>query len=961
MATKNKLYHSLPLSDVFDELDVNTDGLNYNQIEFRKNKYGSNILDKVDKESLFTLFINQFKDFIVIILIFAVLISAILGNFIDAFAIILILFLNAMLGFYQEYQAEKSIEALQDLTHPETKIKRSGNVLKIDSVEIVPGDIVLLEAGDLVPADCRIINSFNLQIDESTFTGESEPVIKDFEAQIAESTPISDQLNMLFMGTNILRGTATVVVVNTGMSTIMGGITEMLITAESRDTPLKIKLNEFGHRLGWVILGISAIVVIIGVLAQNEFTIPIFLDMLIIGVALAVAAVPEGLPAVVTLALSIGVLRMSRQQAIVRKLRAVETLGSTTVICSDKTGTLTQNKMTVEEISLAPFDESIRIISDKSDEYGMFVTQTRVFNPPLSPNLQLLMKTAVLVNNSQITADADQNKYLGDPTELALVIAGAKADVHKEKIEKDWLRIMELPFDSNRKMMTTIHELSTSEGKKTYIVLVKGAPDIVREHSTHVQVDTEILPLQEKLMEDLIKSEISYANRALRVLAFGFKTISKNTLDEFRSNKVPDYSKIENNFIFLGLIGMRDPPRPEAIKAIKVAQIAGIRVVMITGDHKNTAMAIGQQMGLISSSDRASVLTGKELLEMDKNNLQEKVKNTKIFARVTPEQKLNIVEALQANGEIVAVTGDGVNDAPALKQADIGVAMGMAGTDVAKQASDMILIDDNFATLESAIEEGRSIFSNMKKFIGYLLACNAGEVITVFFGIIILSFVAGASLGASLTLEELLPLTALQLLYINLLTDGLPALALGIDPKEDQAMLKPPRDPNESIFNKHMLSSILLAGSIVGFGTLFIFFLELNLSLDPSQWVIKDSNLEITGGTIMKARTMAFTVLIFFQKAMALSSRSETESLFSVGVFRNKALWGSILFTAFIHILVIYLPPLQDIFGTVELSMNDWIVVLLLASTVFFAEETRKFIFRRKFSIETKNYNTSVS
>ncbi|MHA2366821.1 MAG: cation-translocating P-type ATPase, partial [Candidatus Hodarchaeales archaeon] len=426
--------------------------------------------------------------------------------------------------------------------------------------------------------------------------------------------------------------------------------------------------------------------------------------------------------------------------------------------------------------------------------------------------------------------------------------------------------------------------------------------------------------------------EKNYAISALRVLAFAFRTITKDMFNSFKNDKSPDFSIIESNLIFLGLMAMRDPPRPEAIEAIKVARQAGIRVIMITGDHSHTAVAIGEKMGLITPSEKKAVLTGYDLVNIEDIILQEKVKNTKIFARVSPEHKLQIVNALQSNGEIVAMTGDGVNDAPALKQADIGVAMGIAGTDVAKQASDMILTDDNFASLEIAVEEGRGIYSNMKKFIGYLLACNAGEIVTIFLGIIILSLLTHNQGQNNLSLEELVPLTALQLLYVNLVTDGLPALALGVDPKDPHAMNYPPRDPNEKIFNLHMTSSILLAGTVVGIGTLFLFFMELDIT---------------TGANHAYAQTIAFTVLIFFQKFMALSSRSETESLFTVGVFANKYLWGAILLTIFLHIGVVYYGPLQDVFGTVALDLVDWIIIILMASTVFIAEEIRKFLFRR--------------
>ncbi|MHA2366102.1 MAG: cation-translocating P-type ATPase, partial [Candidatus Hodarchaeales archaeon] len=552
-----KPYHFIPLSEVFEYLHSNTGGLNEKQVKEQTTKFGLNLLKKVDKESLKTLFFNQFKDFLIIILIFAVFLSALVGELIDAFAILLILLLNGLLGFYQEYKAEKSIEALQSFISPKSKVLRSGTVQIIDSKYIVPGDIINLEAGDSVPADCRIIESFSLQADESSFTGESEPVLKDTSIQLSESTPVSDQLNMLFMGTNIVRGTATVICVKTGMDTVMGHITNMLITAEDRETPLKIKMNEFGQRLGWVILVICVAVVIIGILAIGTYTPVVILNMTIIGVALAVAAIPEGLPAVIVLALSIGVLRMSRQRAIVRKLRAVDTLGSTTVICSDKTGTLTQNNMTVEHIITAPFEHENQLLD-------INLSNQLIEKEPKS--IEFLLKSAVCCNNSIIENNSNP---VGDPTELALLVAGLKAGVHKRILEEAYPRILELPFDSSRKMMTTIHQFDTKNGRNQYIAFMKGAPDVVHDLSTKIQLKDELIKFNYGMKNKLKSIEQSYANSGLRLLAFAYRLISKEMLEKFVSTKNPDYSLVENDLIYLGIIAMRDPPRPEAIESIK--------------------------------------------------------------------------------------------------------------------------------------------------------------------------------------------------------------------------------------------------------------------------------------------------------------------------------------------------------------------------------------------------------
>jgi Ca2+-transporting ATPase len=690
-------------------------------------------------------------------------------------------------------------------------------------------------------------------------------------------------------------------------------------------------MNDFGQKLGWIILAICGMVVVVGTVAQNNFTIDIFIQMLIVGVALAVAAIPEGLPAVITVALSIGVIRMSKQNAIVRKLDSVETLGSTTVICTDKTGTLTQNRMTVEKVLISPFDTP-EIINYNSSKTELFK----------SGSYPILFTTASLCNNSKTNSSEKNNEILGEPTEVALLSVSRFAGYQKNELENSNKRIYEFPFDSERKLMSTINKISTSNGI-VYRLFVKGAPDVVRSLCSNVITNNNsVQPFTNDFAKKIELNEKSFGTEALRVLAFAYKDIPESEIKEIMNIKELDYHKYESNLTFIGIMGMKDPPRPEAIAAIKTANLAGIRVIMITGDHKNTAIAIGKQMGLLQKDDDHLVMTGKEISGISEEDLIEKVRFVKIFARVNPEHKLQIVSALQKNNEIVAVTGDGVNDAPALKQADIGVAMGLGGTDVAKQASDMVLIDDNFATLESAIEEGRGIYANMKKFISYLLACNTGEVLTIFIGIIVLTLFA-----RGYPLEELLPLTALQILYVNLLTDGLPALALGVDPKEPNVMKENPRDPNESIFNIHMSSSILLAGSIVGFGTLILFFLNLDLSLTYAEWVIHADG-KVIGGTIIKAQTMAFTVLIFFQKAMAFSSRSEKDSLFKVGIFTNKYLWGAILFTTFIHLWVIYYEPLQRIFGTTALSLEEWLIILSMSLTVFIAEEIRKFIFRHK-------------
>ena len=945
MSEDEYFYHVSEIDSVLDYLQSSNDGLSQFDANDRLIDIGYNELAKENKESPIKLFFDQFKDFIIVILIAASFISILFGDFLDFIAILIILLLNAFLGFYQEYKAERSLEALQSLTAPHARVLRDKIIVNTDAKNLVPGDVILLEAGEVVPADARLLTSFNLHIDESTLTGESLPVLKDATNLLDINTDISDQVNMIFMGTNVVRGNCNAVVVKTGMKTVVGNITNLLNTADERDTPLKQKMNTFGQQLGWIILAICGVVVLLGTWAENDFTLnffsillnidanlDVFVQMLIVGVALAVAAVPEGLPAVITVALSIGVIKMSKKRAIVRKLESVETLGATTVICTDKTGTLTQNRMAVEKTLVAPFIDP-QIINHEPDSKDI-----------TSKAHTLLFTTACLCNNASVSKSLDEPKFMGEPTEVALVRAGFENGFNKNDLVKDQRRIYEFPFDSERKLMSTINKVTTSEGGVTYRLYVKGAPDVIRGLCKTVYSESNsIVEFSNDIVKNIERQEIIFGTQTLRILAFAYRDITESQLKEILQQKEILFDKYEYDLTFIGLMAMKDPPRPEAIEAIKTANIAGIRVVMITGDHKNTAIAIGKQMGLLKDNEEHLVMTGKELRFLSHEQLIEKVKEIKIFARVNPEHKLQIVSALQDNKEIVAVTGDGVNDAPALKQADIGVSMGMAGTDVAKQASDMVLVDDNFATLELAIEEGRGIYANMKKFISYLLACNTGEVLIIFLGIIMLSIVA-----PGLPLDELLPLTALQLLYINLLTDGLPALALGVDPKEPNVMNQHPRDPKEPIFNVHMNSSIILAGSIVGLGTLLLFFWYLNIPAGYSVWVIHGVNNTVVAGTIFKAQTMAFTVAIFFEKAMALSSRSERDSLFKVGVFANKYLWGALILTASIHLSVIYWEPLQKIFRTVPLSIEDWIVVLVMAIFVFIAEEIRKFVFRKK-------------
>jgi Ca2+-transporting ATPase len=847
-------------------------------------KHGYNKLAEAEKDSALTIFFRQFNDFITIVLMISTLVSALLGEVVDSIAILVIIVMNAVMGFIQEYRAEKSLEALKQLTAPTAKVIRGGRQIQISAEELVPGDLIVLEAGDRVPADARLVNVNTLYINEAMLTGESVPVRKKTEALDRENVPIGDQTNMVFMGTLVTRGRGLGLVAATGMKTEIGRIAHMIQDSYAVETPLQRRLEKLGT---WLVIG--CLLIVTGVFVTGVLRgFPVY-RMFFTGVSLAVAAIPEGLPAVVTIALAIGVQRMIKANAIIRQLPAVETLGCATVICSDKTGTLTQNKMKVQRYWIDGRD-----ISVTEDHKLKELAQTdQVFRQALL--------IGALCNNVQVDDRTRNVKMIGDPTEVALVEAAYSADLTKVKLEHDYRLVREVPFDSERKRMTAVVRC-----RDEFLAYVKGAPGIILERSTKILTADGVKPLTPQDKRRILSGVEVYAGEALRVLALAYRTVPAPNIGE---------QTLESDLIFVGYAGMIDPPRLEVKKSIRQAKRAGIRTIMVTGDHKLTARAIAEQLGL-GHNGEVRVMTGAEWELLDSYQQREVVKNVDVFARVAPQHKLSIVRALQKNGEVVGMTGDGVNDAPAVKEADIGIAMGISGTDVTREASDMVLADDNYQTIIAAIREGRSIYDNIRKFIRYLLACNVGEVLTMF----------------AATLAGLpLPLVPIQILWMNLVTDGLPAIALGVDPGDEDLMDRPPRDPNESIFARRLHIKIGFTGTLISLCTLAVFIYAL--------WQNPND--------VVKARTLAFTTLVMAQLIYVFECRSEYHSIFEVGFFTNMYLVAAVLLSVGTHVLVLYQPWLQGVFQTTALNLNDWILVLFFAGATLVVDTIIRMAKRR--------------
>lgn len=860
------MWHMLKTEEVVSRLQTSTKmGLADNEITIRKEKYGANKLQEKKKENIVIKFIKQFNDFMIIILIIASIISAFTSymqgenDYVDSIIIIAIVILNAIMGLVQEARAEKSIESLKKLTPQIAKAIRGGKLQEINAEELVPGDIIELEAGNYVPADCRIIEGFNLKIEESSLTGETEPVEKS-EAQILEEKiPLGDMKNMGFMASIVVSGHGKAIVTDTGMNTKIGKIANMINEEEAPETPIQKKLSEVGKTLGIVCLVICAIIYVIGILKKIE---PI--EMFMTSVGLAVAAIPEGLPAIVTIMLSIGVTKMARKNSIIRKLPAVETLGCSNVICSDKTGTLTQNKMTV-----------VKTISD--DE-------------------ELLLKLGCMCTDCDIK---DEKEAIGEPTEVAIVNNALIKGINKKELYDKMKRISEIPFDSNRKLMTTVHRLENG-----YRSITKGAPDVMINKCDRIYKNGKIERLSEEEKRKIQDQNTQLANDALRVIAVGYREF------EFMRK---DVTNLEENLIFVGLIGMIDPPRQGVKEAVKTCKKAGIKTVMITGDHIATAKAIAKELGILEMGDMA--ITGAELDNISDNELTRNIASYSVFARVTPEHKVRIVKAWQKTGAVVAMTGDGVNDSPALKNADIGIAMGKGGTDVAKNASDMVLMDDNFVTIVQAIRQGRNIFDNIKKAIHFLIATNIGEITTIFIGLL-------------LGLQS--PLLAIQLLWINLVTDSLPAIALGLEKEEKGIMERKPRNSKKSIFADGLWSKIITEGIMLGVLDLFIFSLGNNLY------------------GIDVARTMAFVSLGLLELVHSFNIKSEG-SILKKGALNNKFLIGSFILGTILQVIVVIIPYFANIFSLVTLNQTQWIYTILISLLPLPIIEMQKWINKIRF------------
>lgn len=817
-------------------------GLTKEEIQARKQKYGPNKLEEKKKETLIVKFFKQFNDFMIIILIIASALSAAISYFqgehdyVDSIIIIGIVIFNALMGVIQEAKAEKSIEALKEMTPPKAKVIRDGKIQDINAEELIPGDIIELEAGIYVPADCRLIESHNLKIEESSLTGETEPVLKNADMIAKKDIALGDMLNMAFMASIVVNGHGKAVVTETGMNTKVGKIANMIMENETPETPIQKKLAQVGKILGIVCLAICILIFLIGMVKQID---PI--EMFMTSVGLAVAAIPEGLPAIVTIMLSIGVSKMAKNNSIIRKLPAVETLGCSKVICSDKTGTLTQNKMTVVEIK--------------------------------SRDKMLASKLATMCTDSNITYENGKTEINGEPTENALVQNGLKYNLNKVELYREMPRVGEIPFDSTRKMMTTIHKMSTG-----YLVITKGAPDILLNKCNLTVGEKRSIESQNQQM----------AERALRVIAVASKKISTMPSNE-------EMKFLEDGLDFVGLIGMIDPPREGIKDAVKTCKRAGIKTVMITGDHIATAKAIAKELGILENHDKA--ITGKELDNIPQDKLVKEIKDYSVFARVTPEHKVRIVKAWQEAGNVVAMTGDGVNDSPALKNADIGIAMGKNGTDVAKNASDMILADDNFVTIVKAVKQGRNIYDNIKKAIHFLIATNIGEIVTIFMGLI-------------MGLKS--PLLAIQLLWINLVTDSLPAIAIGLEPPEKDIMQRPPVDSRKGIFADGLWNKIVVEGIMLGMLTLIAFSIG-----------NKYYGLDV-------GRTMAFVSLGVLELVHSFNIKSE-ESIFKIGIMENKYLIGSFVLGTVVQTIVVIIPALAEIFKLVPLNQTQWLITIIIS------------------------------
>lgn len=882
-------YHMLTPSEAIALLNSSKNGLTEEEAKNRLEEYGLNELKKEKKAGAFMLFINQFRNALSILLIFAGIISLFISEKLEAIAIFCILFINSTMGFIQEYRAEKAMEALQKISAPTARVFRSAKLRKVPASTLVPGDIVMLDAGDIVPADSRLIEVASLYIDEASLTGESVPS-KKFIEPLGKDTSVADRENMAYTGTIVTYGKGKAIVIATAMSTEFGKIATSIQETEVTETPLQRKFGQLAKQIGIVVIGLI-IFVLVGGIAQKTVSLG---NMLLFALALTVSTIPSSLPIIVTVSLSMGAKRLSKKNMLIKKLPAAESLGAATIICSDKTGTITKNQMTITHIYAN--DKIINVTGAGYEPKGEFRVGSKVIDPK---ELELLLRIGYLCNNARLEYINGKHELIGNPTEGSLIVLAKKGRLDEQAIKKRCVLAQELPFDSERKRMSVIFK--NDRKPEAY---VKGAPDILLEVCTKVVKGGKVYPLTDKERKKILSANNRFAEQALRVLGLAYKDI--------KDTKKYTLEQVEKDLIFIGLVGMMDPPREEVENAVKECHEAGIKVMLITGDHAITTKAIARKIGLFSKGDM--VLTGDELDKMTDEELEKNIDNVRIIARALPIQKSRIVDILQKKGHIVAMTGDGVNDAPALKKSDIGISMGKTGTDVSKEVSEAILADDNFASIVSAIEEGRNIYDKMIKSARYLLACNSGEIASVF---------------TAIMLGFPLPLLPLQLLLMNLLTDTLPGLGLGFESSDEGIMKRKPRHPKQRPISGAMFLSIIFFGLIMAFGTLYVFSIYKNTDL-------------------VKAQTAAFTTLVTFQMFAVLSSRSLHPSLRKLNPFTNLWLFGSVILSMAVQVWVIYWPPLQAIFGTVSLAASDWVYVIGIASLGFVLMELSKFATSRK-------------
>ena len=932
---KNDNWHALSKEEVLKNLEVRGNGLTGMEVTQRQAQYGLNQLTEAPRPGFLKLLWEQFNNFIVMLLIVASVVSALLGEWVDASAIIAIVILNAVLGIIQERRAEEALAALKKLAAPEARVLRDGHHVTVSSRDLVPGDIVYLEAGNHVPADVRLLEAVNLQVDEAALTGESQSVQKNAAMILEKNIPLGDRKNTTFMGTMVTYGRGHGVVIGTGMRSQLGLIARMLEGVDQEETPLQKRLDQLGKTLGWGALAVCAIVFIVAVIENTNLGLLTaagggllvyltaakteLVNFFIVAVSLAIAAVPEGLPAVVTISLALGMREMIHRHALIRRLSSVETLGSATVICSDKTGTLTQNEMTVTRVWVD--GQLINVTGSGYSQQGEFQAGSQTIELHKYPGVETALWVGALNNDAQLeVVEGDDQSYriVGDPTEGSLLIAAAKADAYHVDLHNAYPRLDEVPFDSERKRMTTIHDILEPNPKDVSpfkdaklrgwdVIAVKGAPDLILDLCTSYQtVDDKTEPMNETARQRIRDANNAMTEDALRVLGLAYRVVEEAPKAESVAVGV-----LEKDLVFVGLVGMIDPPRTEVKHAMEKAAHAGIRTIMITGDYPNTARAVALEIGLLRPGH--AVLTGADLDRMSDDILKNEIEQVDVFARVSPEHKMRIVDALQANGEVVAMTGDGVNDAPAIKRANIGVAMGITGTDVAKETADMVLTDDNYVSIVDAVEQGRVIYSNIRKFVYYLLSCNIAEILIIF-------------LGTLITKNS--PLTAIQLLWLNLVTDGAPALALGTEKGDPDIMSQPPRPPKEPIINRFMQVGILTQTIAITSVSLAAYFIGL-------KWF---------PAHIEAAETMAFVTLSASELFRAFTSRSERYPLLKIGVFNNRNMNLAFISSMALLLGVVYIPGLNTVFNTIPLGLQQWEIILPLLLVPSIVAELVKFI-----------------